>query len=59
MFEIEKTVYGKSGGSTFYFRQSTFDKHLIIDIVRCQIENEAYDEIVEGRKKQDLLISIY
>lgn len=52
MFEIEKKVYGDAGSSTFYFRQSTFDKDLIKEINGFGYEaSYHYEEIATYLKK--------
>ena len=53
MFEIEKAVYGKEGTATYYFRDSTIDKHLIQDIDAFGYETGYhYEEIATLEKKK-------
>ena len=55
MFEIEKSVYGDDGTSTFYFRDSTVDVTLIHDIENCSYETGYhYEEIATFEKKNKL-----
>lgn len=55
MFEIEKEVYGHKGSATYYFRDSTIDKHLIADIDKYGYETGYhYEEVATFEKKHKL-----
>nr|WP_296486062.1 hypothetical protein [uncultured Acetatifactor sp.] len=52
MFQIEKSVYGKQGGVTYYFRNSTLDKLLISEIEEYGYETGYhYEEIADYEKR--------
>ena len=55
MFEIEKEIYGKNGSATYYFRNSTMDKHLIKELDEYGYETGYhYEELAIYEKKHKL-----
>ena len=55
MFEIEKSVYGRDGSATYYFRNSTVEKKLIADIENYGYETGYhYEELATYEKSHKL-----
>jgi len=55
MFEIEKSVYGNLGSSTFYFRDKTTDLKLINDIENFGYETGYHYETISNYDKKNYL----